>query len=81
MSKLDEEVAFLKRFRRRFKTGQGYEAAVKDLYVEGLITRKAYEAVIIKNTEPASPRVKPQTRSNVQDDDPCGNRGYFRSGC
>jgi len=63
MTKLNEEVAFLKRLGKRFKTRQAYIGVVEDLYNEGMITKKAYETV---RDEKVS---KKQT--NVKNTDPC----------
>ena len=46
MTKIDDEVAFLRRFGRRFSKKETYLAALADMLDEGIITKKAYETIV-----------------------------------
>jgi len=48
MSRIDDEVKFLKRFRSRFDTRSEWIAALVDMLDEGMITRIAYNRAIEK---------------------------------
>jgi len=46
MIKLEQEIKFLKAFKKRFTTNQMYRAAIDDMWKEGIITPKAYDYII-----------------------------------
>lgn len=46
MTKLEQEIKFLKAFKKRFSTNQMYKAAIDDMWEEGIITPKAYDYIM-----------------------------------
>ena len=46
MSLLDQEIKFLKAFKKRFTTNKTYKAAVDDMMEAGMITTRAYNYIV-----------------------------------
>ena len=85
MTKLEQEIKFLKAFKKRFSTTQMYKAAIEDMWKEGIITPKAYKIIIdaIDNLLPKAVLKKgiPSSAKKVVEIDPCshGGSGYMSS--
>ena len=60
-SKIEKEVAFLARLRRRFASQDSYKAVINDMYNEGLITEAAYREIMSLYSKPT-----PRTKSAVK---------------
>jgi len=46
VTKIEQEIEFLKNFRQRFNDNKTYRSAIEDMWREGLITPKAYKEII-----------------------------------
>lgn len=90
MTKLEQEIKFLKTFKKRFTTNQMYKAAIDDMWKEGIITPKAYE-YIINEFIPSNVMVPkealtlkkgiPSSAKRAVEIDPCSRGGGYRSSC
>lgn len=94
MTKLEQEIRFLKNLKKRFDSFKMYKAAIQDMWEEGIITPRAYEYIInefiptgtIMSQKEA---VKEATKvlklgipkSATKRYDPCSSGGGFRSSC
>jgi hypothetical protein len=82
VSFFNDEVEFLKRFGKRFKTKETYLNALNDLYKEGLISKKALDEIKrLKNKNKATKKpIKKDAAKVEQFVDPC-SRNYRISPC
>lgn len=62
-NKIEDEIAFLKNFGKRFKRKETYHAAINDLYAQGLITKQARDAVV-KGKKSKTKVNKPSKKNN-----------------
>lgn len=73
--KLKQEIDFLKKFKKRFKTTKEFEEAIEDLYNEGLITLKAYfyisKELELLNNDDKKPIIKKKISNIDTTIDPC----------
>jgi hypothetical protein len=87
MSRIDDEIKFLKRFRNRFDTRSEWIAALADMLDEGMITRVAYEEAIkksiLKKTSPIKKKSSPKSIVSGCDKpiDPCGIHAIRYDSC
>lgn len=85
MSRIDEEVRFLKNLKKRFSSRSEYLLALKDMANEGMITQIAYNRIAGEGT---SPRSKTDTKTRKTSPtpssaltDPCRTPNPSYSGC
>lgn len=85
MSRIDEEVRFLKNLKKRFSSRSEYLLALKDMTNEGMITQIAYNRIV---EEDISPRRKTDTKTRKISPapssvliDPCRIPNPSYSGC
>ena len=85
MSRIDEEVRFLKNLKKRFSSRSEYLLALKDMTNEGMITQIAYNRIV---EEDISPRRKTDTKTRKISPapssgltDPCRTPISSYSGC
>ena len=97
MTKLEQEIRFLKNLKKRFDSFKMYKAAIQDMWEEGIITPRAYEYIINEFIPTGtgtilSPKeaVKEATKvlklgipksATKRSYDPCSSGGGFRSSC
>lgn len=90
MTKLEEELQFLKNFRQRFTSTATYRAAIEDMWREGMITPKAYKQLNMDKLVPKKALIAPikkvtQEAVKLLKEDPCGQIGskitYGGGGC
>jgi len=93
MSIFEQEVDFLRRLGKRFRTKEAYIGALEDMHNEGLISKKALDEIKrIKNVATVSGRnlkeKPPRPNEEVTHiarrviEDPCGHNSYYsRSSC
>jgi len=73
---LRDEIKFLREFRNRFDSRASYLLAIKDLYNQGLITRKAMSEVTNKPKKvkkPKKPASSDPCMRNIRWQTPCGS--------
>ncbi len=86
MTKIEEEIQFLKAFRQRFANSTAYRGAIEDMWREGMITPKAYKAItedklVPKEVTKALKKGIPSSSKRVVEIDPCSHGGGYRSSC
>ena len=62
--KIEKEVAFLQRLRRRFAHQDSYKSVISDMHDEGLITDVAYRKIMSLYSKP-TPRTKSVVKTSV----------------
>ena len=85
MSRIDEEVRFLKNLKQRFSSRGDYLLAIKDMVNEGMITKIAYNRIVEEGTSPHSKietktrKISPTPSSALTG--PCRTHSTSYSGC
>jgi hypothetical protein len=62
--KIEKEVAFLSRLRRRFASQNSYKNVINDMHDEGLITDTAYREIMSLYSKP-TPRTKSAVKTSA----------------
>lgn len=92
MTKIEQEIQFLKNFRQRFTSTATYRAAIEDMWREGLITPKAYKEIVseeavqkttskVISVNRVAKKIKNPLEKETKVVDPCSHGGGYRSSC
>lgn len=92
MTKLDDELKFLRAFKVRFSNSVAYRGAIEDMWREGLITPKAYKEIVsdeavqkttskVISVNRVAKKIKNPLEKETKVVDPCSHGGGYRSSC